>query len=210
MKRSVNIRFRSAHYRPDIDGLRAIAVCGVILYHLQSIDFLPGGFLGVDIFFVISGFLITNLILPTIQNGSFSFKKFYLRRARRLLPAFIVVAFSSTAVSWFVLDPSRMLDFVKSLFFAVFGLSNMHFMFQDPYWADSASTLPLLHTWSLGVEEQFYLVFPTLLIVVTKFLGKYSRLALFSVIAFLSLLLALWVFELNPTYAFYLFPTRAW
>ena len=204
------LREASLKYRPDIDGLRAIAVSGVVLYHLQSVDILPGGFLGVDVFFVISGFLITSLILPSIQDRTFSFKNFYLRRARRLLPAFVVVAVATIAVSWLVLDPSRMLDFTNSLFFAVFGLSNMYFMFQDPYWADSASTLPLLHTWSLGVEEQFYLVFPALLIVATKFLGKHSRVALFSLLGVLSLLLAYWVSGLNPTYAFYLFPTRAW
>ena len=204
-------REASLKYRPDIDGLRAIAVSGVVLYHTQSVDgILPGGFLGVDVFFVISGFLITSLILPSIQDRTFSFKNFYLRRARRLLPAFIVVALASVAVSWLVLDPSRMLDFTNSLFFAVFGVSNMYFMFQDPYWADSASTLPFLHTWSLGVEEQFYLVFPALLIIATKFLGKHSRVALFSLLGVLSLLLAYWVSGFNPTYAFYLFPTRAW
>ena len=165
----------SSSYRPDIDGLRAIAVLGVVVYHLRSVDFLPGGFLGVDVFFVISGFLITSLILPSIQEGTFSLKVFYLRRARRLLPAFVLVALSTALVSWFILEPSRMQDFTDSLIFAVFGLSNMHFMFQDPYWADSASTLPLLHTWSLGVEEQFYLVFPALLIIATKFLGKHLR-----------------------------------
>jgi peptidoglycan/LPS O-acetylase OafA/YrhL len=200
----------SLKYRPDIDGLRAIAVSGVVLYHLQSVDILPGGFLGVDVFFVISGFFITRLILPSIQNRTFSFKNFYLRRARRLLPAFVVVALATVAVSWLVLEPSRMLDFTNSLFFAVFGLSNMYFMFQDPYWADSASTLPFLHTWSLGVEEQFYLVFPALLIIATKFLGKYSRIALFSLLGVLSLLLVYGVSGLAPTYAFYLFPTRAW
>jgi peptidoglycan/LPS O-acetylase OafA/YrhL len=210
VKTSTALRETQLKYRPDIDGLRAVAVSGVVLYHLQSVDLLPGGFLGVDVFFVISGFLITSLILPLIQGSDFSFKDFYLRRARRLLPAFVVVALATVAVSWFILTPSRMLDFTHSLVFALFGVSNMYFMFQDPYWADSASTLPFLHTWSLGVEEQFYLVFPALLIVATKFLGKYSRIALFSVLGFLSLLLAYWVFGLNPTYAFYLFPTRAW
>ena len=197
-------------YRPDIDGLRAIAVSGVVLYHLQSVDILPGGFLGVDVFFVISGFLITTLILPSIQDRTFSFKNFYLRRARRLVPAFVVVALATGGASWLVLEPSRMLDFTNSLFFAVFGLSNMYFMLQDSYWVDSASTLPFLHTWSLGVEEQFYLVFPALLMIATKFLGKQSRVAVFSLLGVLSLLLSYWVFGLNPTYAFYLFPTRAW
>jgi peptidoglycan/LPS O-acetylase OafA/YrhL len=207
----VNTRRRgSVKYRPDIDGLRAIAVSGVVLYHLNSIDILPGGFLGVDVFFVISGFLITTLILPSIQDRTFSFKNFYLRRARRLLPAFVVVGLATIAVSWLVLEPSRMLDFADSLFFAVFGLSNMYFMFQDPYWADSASTLPFLHTWSLGVEEQFYLVFPALLILATKLLGKHSRLALFSALSLFSIALAHFVAGFSPTYAFYLFPTRAW
>jgi peptidoglycan/LPS O-acetylase OafA/YrhL len=201
---------RTLKYRPDIDGLRAIAVFGVVLYHLESVDIVPGGFLGVDVFFVISGFLITSLILPSIESRTFSFKSFYLRRARRLLPVFVVVALATSAVSWLVLEPSRMLDFTNSLFFAVFGLSNMYFMFQDPYWADNASTLPFLHTWSLGVEEQFYLVFPALLVVATKSLRKFSRIALFFALALFSFALAYLVAGLNPTYAFYLFPTRAW
>ena len=198
------------NYRPDIDGLRAIAVSGVVLYHLQSVEILPGGFLGVDVFFVISGFLITTLILPSIQDRTFSFKNFYMRRARRLLPAFVTVGLATLTVSWLTLEPFRMLDFTNSMFFAVFGLSNMYFMFQDSYWSNSLSTLPFLHTWSLGVEEQFYLVFPALLLISTKFLGKHSRVALFSLLGVLSLLLAYWVSGLSPTYAFYLFPTRAW
>lgn len=103
-----------------------------------------------------------------------------------------------------------MLDFTNSPFFAVFGLSNVYFMFQDPNWAESASTLPFLHTWSLGVEEQFYLIFPALLVLATKFRGKYAREVLFLVLSLLSLLLAHWVSGFNPTYAFYLSPTRAW
>ena len=197
-------------YRPDIDGLRALAVSGVLLYHLDSVDILPGGFLGVDVFFVISGFLITGVILTSIEDESFSFKKFYLRRAKRLLPTFFVVAFATVAISWLVLSPSRMMDFANSAFFSVFGLSNLYFMFQDPYWADSSDTLPFLHTWSLGVEEQFYLLFPALLVVSSRRFDSRSRIIAFSVLAGLSLLLALFVSSFNPTYAFYLLPTRAW
>ena len=158
----------SNNYRPDVDGLRAIAVSGVVLYHLNSVNFLPGGFLGVDIFFVISGFLIAKVILKGIREKNFSFKKFYLRRARRLLPAFFLVAITTSAAAYVFLEPTRMLDFTHSLLFSTLGLSNFYFMFQDPYWADSVSTLPFLHTWSLAVEEQFYLFFPAVLFFASK------------------------------------------
>lgn len=203
-------KVRSKKYRPDIDGLRAIAVGGVIVYHMQSIEFLPGGFLGVDIFFVISGFLIANIILTSIEEKTFSFRDFYLRRARRLLPAFFLVAIATVAAAYVFLEPSRMLDFTNSLLFSILGLSNFYFMFQDPYWADTASSLPFLHTWSLAVEEQFYLFFPAALLVASKLLDKSRRTLLFATFGFLSLILAVSVSNMNPTFAFYLFPTRAW
>ena len=159
MKLTTVSQNRSKKYRPDIDGLRAVAVVGVVVYHMQSVEFLPGGFLGVDIFFVISGFLITAIILTGIQEKTFSFKRFYIRRARRLLPAFFLVAIATLGAAYVFLEPTRMLDFTHSLVFSMVGMSNFYFMFQDPYWADSASTLPFLHTWSLAVEEQFYLFF---------------------------------------------------
>jgi len=201
---------RSKKYRPDIDGLRAVAVVGVVVYHMQSVEFLPGGFLGVDIFFVISGFLITAIILTGIQEKTFSFKRFYIRRARRLLPAFFLVAIATLGAAYVFLEPTRMLDFTHSLVFSMVGMSNFYFMFQDPYWADSASTLPFLHTWSLAVEEQFYLFFPAALLVASQLFDKSRRTLLFAALGFFSLLLAITISSTNPTFAFYLFPTRAW
>lgn len=202
--------YRALPYRPDIDGLRAIAVTGVIVYHAPSVASLPGGFLGVDIFFVISGFLITNLVLSAIGSGNFSFRDFYVRRARRLLPVFFVVAIATIIASWLVLDSGRMSDFADSLFFSALGVSNLYFMGQDPYWADSASTLPFLHTWSLSVEEQFYLLFPALLVLTSRTLRSSGRLIFFSALGTLSFFFAVWLSEINPTYSFYLLPTRAW
>jgi peptidoglycan/LPS O-acetylase OafA/YrhL len=197
-------------YRADIDGLRALAVTGVLLYHMQSLEFFSGGFFGVDVFFVISGFLIARLIVEDLSRGTFSFVGFYSRRIRRLLPAFLTVVAVSAAISCFVLEPAKMLDFSKSMFFALFGVSNIYFMFQDSYWADDSETLPLLHTWSLGIEEQFYLIFPITLVIAAKFLSQMRVVALFSVFAFLSAGLAYWMLTVNTTYAFYLLPTRAW
>ena len=159
---------------------------------------------------MISGFLIAKVILKGIREKNFSFKKFYLRRARRLLPAFFLVAITTSAAAYVFLEPTRMLDFTHSLLFSTLGLSNFYFMFQDPYWADSVSTLPFLHTWSLAVEEQFYLFFPAVLFFASKLLKGSRLIILFVVLGFLSLALAYWVSEVNPTFAFYLFPTRAW
>jgi len=201
---------RSLYYRPDIDGLRAIAVAGVVVYHLQSLGLVKGGFLGVDVFFVISGYLITNLILSQRRDGAFTLREFYLRRAARLLPVFIVVAISTAAASLAVLEPARMLEFTHSLISSMFGVSNFYFLFQDPYWSEGTQHLPLLHTWSLAVEEQFYLVFPMALLTLQSFFSRDLQVAFFSLLGFASFLASVLVSEVSPTSAFYLLPTRAW
>lgn len=200
----------SSKYRPDIDGLRAIAVVGVVVFHLEAFSFLPGGFLGVDIFLVISGYLITSVIQKSLDSGSFSLQNFYVRRAKRLLPAFFVVTSATIAASWIILGPAEMSSFSGSLISAILGVSNVYFMVQDSYWAGNASTLPLLHTWSLSVEEQFYLLFPAVLILSATYLSKTKRLFFFTLLAVASAALALWLSNENTTYAFYLLPTRAW
>ena len=151
-------------YRPDIDGLRAIAVAGVVIYHAPALGAFPGGYLGVDVFFVISGFLIASVIMGAQENGAFSYREFYLRRARRLLPAFISVSMATSAVAWVILGPTELLDFSKSLLASIVGVSNIYFAGQDPYWAVGSAEQPFLHTWSLSVEEQFYLLFPALMV----------------------------------------------
>ena len=157
-------------YRPEIDGLRAIAVMAVLLYHAElfigKTQLFAGGFLGVDVFFVISGYLITSLILTEYQStGSFSFPNFYERRARRLLPALLTVMLAFLPVGWFVLMPTQLIDFSKSLISSIFFASNLYWNETlHEYGAESALLKPFLHTWSLAVEEQFYILFPIILL----------------------------------------------
>ena len=156
-------------YRPDIDGLRALAVLMVVFYHVKF-SWIPGGFVGVDVFFVISGFLITTILRREIGEGTFSLKAFYLRRFRRLLPAFIVVVIVSTLFIGRYYLPKDFYLYSKSIVYAFAGISNFLFLREtDNYFAPEVSELPLLHTWSLAVEEQFYLFWPLMLILLTKF-----------------------------------------
>jgi|MDTG01.5.fsa_nt_gb peptidoglycan/LPS O-acetylase OafA/YrhL len=158
-------------YRPEIDGLRAIAVIAVVFYHAnfkiifenKEYNFLSGGYLGVDIFYVISGYLITQLILNDIKTKNFSFLNFYERRARRLLPALFVVIFTSIIAGYFLMLPSQFKNLSDSALSSLFFISNFYFYFSDNYFAEASSLKPLLHTWSLSIEEQFYLIFPPLL-----------------------------------------------
>ncbi len=158
-------RTPSVGYRRDIDGLRAIAIVPVILFHSHVAAF-SGGYLGVDVFFVVSGYLITSLIGPEIAQGRFSYLSFWERRARRLLPAmFLVVAATAFAAYWILL-PGELIAFAGSVVSIVFFSSNVYFWQHADYF-DAAQTMPLLHTWSLAVEEQFYLLFPAVLIAVS-------------------------------------------
>lgn len=150
-------------YRAEIDGLRTLAVMSVTLFHFEMFH-VKGGFLGVDIFFVISGFLMTYLITEELREGRFSFSEFYLRRARRILPAlFTVLAVTLFAICVLGFAPKLMEQFFSSLQAAVFSVSNIFFYLTSGYWDTSSVTKPLLHTWSLGVEEQFYVCLPLLL-----------------------------------------------
>ena len=153
-------------YRPEIDGVRAIAVSAVILYHAQ-INILghqpfKGGFIGVDIFFVISGYLITSIILKELDDtGSFSFKYFYERRARRILPALLLVMLVSTLFAYIYLLPISFVDFSESILYSLGFSSNFYFHYSSQIYDDPSSLLkPFLHTWSLSVEEQYYILFP--------------------------------------------------
>ncbi|MBK2267811.1 acyltransferase [Francisella philomiragia] len=156
-------------YRKDIDGLRAFAVLSVVLFHL-NISWIKSGFLGVDIFFVISGFLITKIIVRDLQDGSFSIKNFYLRRIRRILPALIFVLAFSSFFAWLILLPQDLLNYAKSMVSAIASISNLFFFktLNFGYFATDSSIIPLLHTWSLGVEEQFYIAWPVILIILFK------------------------------------------
>lgn len=180
---------RPVAYRPEIDGLRCIAVLSVILYHAGLPGF-RGGFVGVDIFFVISGFLITGIVHGELRRGTFSLRGFYERRVRRIFPALALMLAVTAAVAWFVLTPGQYKAFGQSLVACVAFLSNIYFYLRTDYFAPQAEELPLLHTWSLAVEEQFYLVFPALLWVTIRWFPK-RVLALVGVLAAASLALCL-------------------
>tara|TARA_B100000767_G_scaffold272165_1_gene299275 strand:+ start:79 stop:2010 length:1932 start_codon:yes stop_codon:yes gene_type:complete len=202
-------------YRPEIDGLRAIAVGAVILYHAQMTIFgqqsFKGGFIGVDIFFVISGYLITSIILKELVNtGSFSFKHFYERRIRRILPALLFVMLVSIPFAWIYLLPSSFIDFSKSILYSLGFSSNFYFWYSgQQYGAESGMLKPFLHTWSLSVEEQFYILFPIVLLIIFKFFRKYLIHIL--IIGFIvSLGLAEWTSRNYPSTSFYFLHTRMW
>jgi peptidoglycan/LPS O-acetylase OafA/YrhL len=202
-------------YRPEIDGLRAIAVGAIILYHAEItiLDHEPfkGGFIGVDIFFVISGYLITSIILKElVTTGSFSFKYFYERRIRRILPAILFVMLVSLPFAWKYLLPSSFVDFSKSILSSLGFSSNFYFHYSgQQYNAESGLLKPFLHTWSLSVEEQFYILFPIVLLVTFKYFRKYLIHIL--ILGFvISLGLADWGSRNHPSFNFYVLPTRGW
>jgi peptidoglycan/LPS O-acetylase OafA/YrhL len=203
----------SDSYRPDVDVLRAIAVLSVIFFHWGVSPF-SGGFVGVDVFFVISGFLITRLILNEIHSGQFSFYRFYERRARRILPAlYLVVAFTCLA-GWFFLLPTAALDLARSVISVILFSSNIFFWQEAGYFDAPAAAKPLLHTWSLSVEEQFYLVFPILIFLAvhrskSPKIIKHVALGLLA-ICFTSFAYNVWQSSAAPSSAFYLSPGRAW
>jgi len=194
-------------YRPDIDGLRAIAVLAVVVFHL-GFESLEGGFLGVDVFFVISGYLITSIIAPKMAAGTFSFKDFYLKRVRRLIPpALVTIAFTFLA-SAFILDPADLIAMAKSAIAATFSVSNILFFTEAGYWDAQSELKPLLHTWSLGVEEQFYLFWPLLTLLFWKLIPKLNLAWAFGLATVLGIFVSEWMLRTNPSAAFYLLPAR--
>ena len=202
-------------YRPEIDGLRAIAVSAVILYHAQITIFdnqpFKGGFIGVDIFFVISGYLITSIILKElISTGSFSFKHFYERRIRRILPVLLFVILASFPFAWMYLIPSSFVDFSKSILYSLGFSSNFYFHYSGQvYGALDGLFIPFLHTWSLSVEEQYYILFPIVLLVTFKYFKRHLIHIL--ILGFvLSLGLAEWTSRNYPSVSFYFLHTRMW
>jgi peptidoglycan/LPS O-acetylase OafA/YrhL len=195
-------------YRPDIDGLRAVAVLSVVLYH-AGVPMLPGGFVGVDIFFVISGFLITRIIAREIADDRFSIVRFYERRTRRIFPALFVMLGVSSIVSIVVLLPAEMLDFGHSLAAATLFVSNVFFWQTADYFGGPAHLKPLLHTWSLAVEEQFYIILPLLLLVLAR-LSRQRTMHVLLALTALSFLVSVWAVVEKPNAAFYLLPTRFW
>ena len=195
-------------YRPEIDGLRAIAVVPVMLFHAGFQTF-SGGFVGVDVFFVISGYLITTILLTELHEDRFSLLNFYERRARRILPALFLVMAVSIPFAWILLVPSDRADFANSLVAVTTFSSNILFWLESDYFDTATELKPMLHTWSLAVEEQYYIIFPLFLMFTWKFGIKWIATTL-SVIFVISLLAGDWGSQHAPSAAFYLLPMRAW
>jgi peptidoglycan/LPS O-acetylase OafA/YrhL len=197
-------------YRPDIDGLRAISVLSVIIFHLSN-AILPGGFVGVDIFFVISGFLITRNILVDIERRTFSIADFYRRRVKRIMPVMLVVVGVTIVVAQFLFLPEDARDVAKSALWSLGSLANVYFfLYQDNgYFAAGSGQLPLLHLWSLGIEEQFYLLWPIFLVLLCR--GRYDRrFFLFaSAVTVGSFAMGSLLFAWNPSFVYYMLHTRA-
>ena len=195
-------------YRPEIDGLRALAVIGVVLYHI-GLGF-PGGYVGVDVFFVISGYLITGIIAKDLRNGTFSMLDFWVRRIRRILPAVTVTVVASLILGYFILEAEQFKALAESSIAQSLMAANVFFWLDNmSYFAEASDMKPLLHTWSLAVEEQFYVVFPLFLSLLSKHLRKYTLPVIISVCV-VSLVLSCWAQMHKPGANFFLLPTRAW
>lgn len=198
-------------YRPDIDGLRALAVVSVIIFHFNS-SLLPGGFAGVDIFFVISGYLITTNILKGVEAGSFSLLEFYRRRALRILPNLFFVVFVTLLAAHFIFQPKDYLELAYSALASILSVANIYFTYflDTSYFAPGTNQQPLLHIWSLGVEEQFYLFWPLILLLAYKFIKNKKLIGWLAVLlCCASFIYAEAMIKSNPMFAYYMLPTRA-
>jgi len=195
-------------HRKDIDGLRAVAVLPVVAFH-AGIEFIRGGFVGVDVFFVISGYLISSLLMKDIVAGKFSILKFYERRVRRIFPALIAVLLATFVMAWFYSLPGELVDLSKSGIAAVLSVSNMFFWMQAGYFDGSALSKPLLHTWSLAVEEQFYIFWPLMLLGAYRF-SRTKPVLMTWVVSIVSLIVSAYgAFHFKDA-SYYLVFTRAW
>uniref|UniRef100_UPI003F834827 acyltransferase family protein n=1 Tax=Candidatus Pelagibacter sp. HIMB1715 TaxID=3413369 RepID=UPI003F834827 len=196
-------------YREEIDGLRGLAVLPVIFFH-AGFEIFQGGYVGVDIFFVISGYLITNLIINELNDKSFSLKKFYERRARRILPTLIFVILITSLLSFIFLSKYDVYYFFRSINPSLLFYSNFYFWKHTPYVKELYENEPLVHTWSLSIEEQFYIIFPLVLILLNKYLKKY--IVIFFIFLFTTSLLFCHITELKTSgiLNFYFTFSRAW
>jgi len=193
------------NFRWDIQGLRAIAVLAVVIFHINP-ELLPGGYIGVDVFFVISGYLIIGFIHRDLQLKTFTLSRFYVKRVYRLFPALFVMVAVSTVFAYWILLPGEAADYLYSLVSTLFYYSNFYFYSQADYFNSAMKFAPLLHTWSLSVEEQFYLLFPIILIWI--FRKDWSTAIVLSVIGILSFLLSILLIDKDPAFAFFASPTR--
>jgi len=195
-------------YRREIDGLRSIAVIPVILFHAGFTSF-SGGYVGVDIFFVISGYLITSIIVGDLENGTFSITNFYVRRIRRILPVLVVVIIFTLPFAWAWMLPLQFEEFSRSLVFVSLFVSNYFFKREVGYFDSDSDYSPLLHTWSLAIEEQYYVIFPVFLLLAWR-LGKNRVFSILIIFSILSLLFSEFGWRTSPNNNFYSTPARAW
>jgi peptidoglycan/LPS O-acetylase OafA/YrhL len=194
-------------YRPDIDGLRAVAVLLVMMFHLGL--GVPGGYIGVDVFFVISGFLITGIIKRELEQGEFTFAGFYARRARRILPALLTVMLMSTVAALVILLPTDLERYAKSVAAALLSVSNFWFWSQGGYFGAASELEPMLHTWTLAVEEQFYILLPVALMLLYRYTPRWvGRLLLVACVG--SFAASAWFVSTRTPEVFYFSPFRAW
>lgn len=203
---SLDIRQSTHRYRTDIQALRGLAIALVLLHHAKLLPWLKAGYLGVDIFFVVSGYLITGIIQRALLAGTFTFSGFYFRRAKRLLPAAYVTFIATALLSTLFLTGPEMRDFTWQLLGAVTFTGNIALWMQTGYFEGAANLKPLLHVWSLAIEEQYYLLLPAALVVTPR---RYWRMGVLMVVAF-SVALCLALLPTKPGAVFYLLPARAW
>ena len=194
---------KNPYYRPEIDGLRAFAVIFVIFFHLQFPLF-HGGYIGVDIFFVISGYLISSIILRDINNNNFNIYEFYLRRVRRIIPVLSFVILSTFVLALFVLLPYQLIDFSFSAISSIFFFSNFYFWQYSGYFSPNSDSLPLLHTWSLSIEEQYYIIYPIVLLIFINMLKlKKTTFILFLILSILSIFFSQFSGNLKIIYPYF-------
>lgn len=205
---SVSCAVSAGPYRADIDGLRAVSIVSVVLYHV-GVPYVSGGFVGVDVFFVISGYLITSIVLAEMKAGTFSFARFYERRMRRLLPTLVVVLGTAFAVSFLIMVPEDFEQFCKSMFYVLILAANLFFSDQGGYFDPSLQLAPLLHFWSLAVEEQFYIVWPLVLLALMRFMRRRIMAVAVALIA-ASFAANIVILDQDPLAAFYMPHSRAW
>ncbi|MFW6745505.1 acyltransferase family protein [Acinetobacter pittii] len=200
----------NTNFRYDINGLRAYAVALVVLFHFGVIGF-SGGFIGVDIFFVISGFLMTQIIVSGLEKKTFNFLRFYISRANRIIPPLVALCLIIGIIGWFTLTPQELKDYGKHAATSLSFISNIQYFRESGYFNTDSHEKLLLHTWSLSVEWQFYILLPIILFIITLLTkNKLALRLIFLVVLLISFLLSILITKSNPTAAFFLLPTRAW